>query len=184
MSQIYKTSSGGGGLPSNVPTSFTTDKIESYNFSAGAGTAIPSGNNIQLYGDNGIETVTESTQTSVIQVRFTRGETTTSDGAGQTQTALSLTTVNNTVITFQVLVAGFDSADSIGVGGYTTATVINIAGVASLIDIPDIIVNRSAGLTTSTFTVDTSGAQARIRVTGDATKTINWTVCTPGIVST
>jgi len=142
-----------------------------------------SANVIILNGDNGIETAAiPNVASNAVQVRFSRGSVTTSDGAGQTQTVLEFTTLNNTTLTLQILVAGY-STDNLGVGGYTTASVVNVAGVATLIDVPDIIVQTQAGLAAATFTVDTSGANLRIRVTGVAGKTINWSCCTPGIIS-
>jgi len=185
MSQAGDISSTGGPVPPSVPTSFKVDSSEAYAYTAGAATSTPALNVEQILGDNGIQTVVNSTDTNVIQIRFARGSTTTSGAV--TATALQFTTLSNTTVTMQILVSGYCTAGTAsgqGIGGSTIATVINVAGVASLVDVPDYDVNTGAGLTGATFSVDTSGANFRIRVTGQAGQDISWTACTPGQVST
>lgn len=182
MSQIYKPSSGSSPLPPAVPTSFKTDIADAFNFNAGSGTSVPIANVEQIYGDNGIQTSTNSVTNNVIQIRFSRG--TTSTVSNETVTALSFATVSNTTVTMNILVSGFCSSIGQGIGGNAVATIVNVAGVATLIDETDFNLNKSVGLTDANVTVDTSGNLFRIRVTGSLGNPISWTVCTPGQVST
>lgn len=118
---------------------------------------------------------------NVILVRFQRGEVQTVGAT--TDTAFSFTLNNNTTLTLQLIVSGFaDNNDSLG--GYSTVTVKNVAGVSTIIDAGDLVINTDTSLDGSYFIVDTSGADFRVRVTGVAARTINWSVALPGIVST
>jgi hypothetical protein len=180
MSQFFIATTSGN-LPPEVPTSFTTDTSGTFEYPAGTGTAIPDSNNLVLTGDNGIQTVTHTVDTNVIQVRFQRG--TTQTVGATTQTAFSLNMLSNTTLTLQVIISGYaDNNDA--VGGYTTATIKNVAGVASVIDAGDVIVNTDASLVGATFNISASGAGFIITVSGVAARTIDWSVCLPGIVST
>lgn len=181
MSQIYKTTSPGP-VPPAVPTSFKTDITDAFNFNVGSGTSVPIANVEQIYGDNGIQTSTNSTTGNVIQVRFSRG--TVATVSNETVTALSFATNNDTTVTMNILISGFCASLGQGIGGNAVATIVNVAGVATLIDETDFNLNKNAGLIDANVTVDTSGNLFRIRVTGSLGNPISWTVCTPGQVST
>lgn len=186
MSQIYKSSASGPQPPTDL-TKLIADNVDNTVTAivqTAATAVIPTANAIQLNGDNGIETdacpnVVGST--NVLQIRFSRG-------IGQTvgattTTILTLGTRTNTCVTLKILVTGL-STDNLGVGGYAIATYKNIAGVVSIVDVLDFVVNSDAGLAGATFGISVSGTNLTITATGVAGKTINWTICTPGIVST
>ena len=182
MSQIIKDLSAGP-VPPSVATSYATD-LEDLTVPAApaAGGSVVSVTNIlRVAGDNGIKTV-ETSNPGDLQIRFIRGETTTSDGAGQTQTVISQQILNNATMTIQIIVAGF-SADNLGIGAYGTASVKNVAGTLSLLDPLDLIVNKDAALGAANVTVTTSGTSLQVNVVGVAGKTIKWTACLPGIVA-
>lgn len=181
MSQSGALSGSGGGGGGSV-TSFLVDSQDAYAFNTGTATSMPVAGVEQIYGDNGIQVVSNSSTPGVLQVRFSRGAIATT--SNETVTVLAFNTVTDSVLSMQVLVAGECPSLSQGIGGSTTVTVINVAGVASLIDTPDYDINVSAGIADATFTVDTSGSQVRIRVTGSTGNPINWSACTPGQIST
>lgn len=187
MSQIYK-SLASGPTPPSIVTGLVADDVDSATTAIvqrTPSTVSATASLIVLNGDNGIETdkmaALTSGATNVLQIRFTRGIGQTVDAA--TTTLITLGTRTNTVVTMQILVAG-KSTDNLGVGGYAIATFKNIAGVVTVVDVLDFIVNGDAGLGAATFGITPSGTNLLITVTGVAGKTINWTACTPGIVST
>lgn len=181
MSQIYK-SLISGPVPPAVPTSFKTDVQDNFLFSAGSGTSVPIANVEQIYGDNGIQTSANTVTNNVIQIRFNSANVNTV--SNETVTAMLFPTINNSTFSTQVLVAGFCATQSQGVGGSTVATVVNVAGVATLVDEPDYDVNTGAALTDATFSVTAVGANLVISVTGSLGNPITWAVCTPGQVQT
>lgn len=181
MSQIYNNPTDGN-LPDDVLTSITTDLSETLPaYSAGLGTTTPVSKNIRALGDQGIVTISDPAQPELMTIRFSTGEVQTTDA---TQTTIkTFTMVSDTCLTYQVIVAAY-STDNLALGGNTIATFKNVAGVASVIDEGDLIVNAEVGLIGAEFGVDVSGASVIFWVKGVAGKTINWTVCFPGVVST
>lgn len=180
MSQVIKNLASGP-VPPAVPTSFTTDLLDLTVGAAPAaqGTVVPQLNILRVAGDNGIKSVETSNPGDLI-LRFVRGSTTTV--GAQTQTAVTQTILSNATMTIQIIVAGF-SDDNLGIGAYGTAVVKNVAGTLSLINTVDLIVNKDAGLDASNVTVTTSGTNLQVNVVGVAGKTIVWTACLPGIVT-
>lgn len=171
-----------GSFPS-VPTSFATD-IEDLTVGAAAaagGSVVPQSNILRVAGDNGITSV-ETSIPGDLQLRFIRGEATTSDGLGQTQIAITQAILVNSTMTIQIIVAGY-STDNFGIGAYGTAVVKNVAGTLSIINTVDLIVNKdSPDLDSANVTVTTVGTNLLVNVIGVAGKTIKWTACLPGIV--
>lgn len=170
-------------LPPAVPTSFGTD-LQDLTVGAAAaaqGTVVPQVNVLRAAGDNGIKTV-QTNNPGDLQIRFIRGSTVTSDGAGQTQTAITQAILSNATMTIQIIVAGY-SADNLGIGAYGTAAVKNVAGTLTVLDPVDLIVNADAALAAANVTVTTSGTNLLVNVVGVAGKTITWTACLPGIVT-
>ncbi len=182
MSQIYKSAASGPSPPQDVqmlrvddvdPLITTILQTDPQNISATA-------NVIQLNGSNGIVTYqvpNVAGQTNIAQIGFIRA-------TGQTVGAASLDmiTVNtdpNECFTMQVLISAYSDND-LGVGGYTTATAINIAGVLSLVDEPDIIF-QNPDLPATNFEIVPSGTDLIVRVTGSAGRTIQWNAIIPGI---
>lgn len=180
MSQIYKDRSTGP-VPPAVPTSFATD-LEDLTVGAAAaaqGSVVPQSNILRIAGDNGIKTV-ETSIPGDLQLRFIRGSATTNGAV--TQTAITQPILTNSTMTIQIIVAGF-SSDNLGVGAYGTAVVKNVAGTLSVVNTVDLIVNTDAGLEAANVTVTTSGSNLLVNVVGVAAKTITWTACLPGIVT-
>lgn len=169
--------------PPQVPTEFDVDLTDLTVGAAPAagGTVTPQSNILRVAGDNGIKTV-ETSVPGDLQIRFIRGSAITSDGGGQTQTAITQAILNNATMTIQIIVAGY-SDDNLGVGAYGTAALKNVAGTLTLLDPVDLIINKDAALDTANVTVTTSGTNLLVNVVGVATKTITWTACLPGIVT-
>lgn len=137
-------------------------------------------NTIYLNGENGIQTYAlTSIDENYAQIGFTRDSVQTIGAV--TENCLQLLTTTNTCFTLQVLVSGIADNDE-AIGGYTTATIKNIAGIVSLVDEPDIITQSDVGLASGTFAINVSGSFVNIDVTGVAGRTINWACCTPGII--
>lgn len=182
MSQVYKSLTSGP-VPPDVPTEFDTDLQDLTVGAAPAagGTVIPQANILRVAGDNGIKSV-ETSNPGDLQIRFIRGSTITSDGAGQTQIAITQAILNNATMTIQIIVAGF-SNDNLGIGAYGTAAVKNVGGTLTLLDPIDLLVNKDVGLDTANVTVTTSGTDLHVNVVGVAGKTITWTACLPGVVT-
>ena len=185
MSQAGDISAISGPVSPGVFTTLLTDNHETFDYTVGTGVSTTANNTISLFGDNGIQVYTDDVDTSVNQIRFSRGEVITSDATETT--LLQFTVLNNTCLTFQVIVSAFCTAGTSAnscAGGYTTATVKNVAGVASIVGTFDFFKNLDVALSASDITIDTSGANFRIRVKGQAGDTIQWNACTPGIIST
>lgn len=180
MSQYYLATA--GTVPSYYLSSISTDlSMTLPAYSPAFGLTTPVGNNIRALGDQGIVTISDPAQPELMTIRFSTGEVQTTDA---TQTTIkTFTMVSDTCLTYQVIVAAY-STDNLALGGNTIATFKNVAGVASVIDEGDLIVNAEAGLIGAEFGVDVSGATIIFWVKGLVGKTINWTVCFPGVVST
>ncbi len=186
MSQIYKDRSTGP-VPPAVPTEFTTDiqdlTIIASDIPSPLGSSVPIANIERLSGDDGIRTV--STPNAIgnnVTFRFIRGRTTTSGAA--TSTIITQPTLSDTVMTIQIIVAGYADNGAgafAGIGAYGTAVVKNTAGVATLVNTADLIVNAEASLGAANVTVTTVGANLLVNVLGVAGFDIEWGACLPGI---
>lgn len=174
MSQIYSKAT--SSEPA-IPTSFTTDKQENFAYDSGAGSAVPKNNVLQLYGDNGIETVTNDTDTDVVHIRFSQGYATTTNV--QTQTLLTITLRTNTAFTINIIVNGFSDANDVA-GGSLTTTLKNVAGVASIVGENDFILDSDTSLNGAKASLEASGDQVLLKVTGVAATVIQWGGCTTG----
>ncbi len=182
MSQAGVLNLAAGPVPPAVPTSFKTDIQDNFSFVAGTGTSVPIANVEQIYGDNGIQTSANTITNNVIQIRFNSAIVNTV--SNETVTAMIFITNTNSTFSTQVLVAGFCSSLGQGIGGNTVASVINVAGVASLIDTPDYDFNSGLGIQDASYTISASGANLIISVTGSLGNPIRWSICTPGQVQT
>jgi hypothetical protein len=80
------------------------------------------------------------------------------------------------VITFECRIAGFESGTPAGVGYQLFGTVRTNGVAASLVGIPDKVVNEDAALAAADADIVVSGNNAIVRVTGVAGVTINWVV--------
>ena len=168
MSQFYQGITSGG-LPPSVPTSFVTDN----------GTATPAGNIINVVtpgsGTQGIATSAPgSSNIILITVTGTTGSATTIGAT--TATLLTIPMSNNSVMSLDILVCGFESTLPGGVGSTLVASFIRTgAGVPTLIDLADDQQNISASLSAVSYTITGSGANIIVTVTGQVGVTINWT---------
>jgi hypothetical protein len=171
MSQIYKALTSGGPIPPEIPTSFVTD----------SGTAVPVANILNILGDdsnvnnnNGILTTgSGNTVTAVLSNRI-NVTTTTSDGAGQTQTVTLITTTNATSSTFRVLITGIDIANTVSSGAELLGASRTFAGSAVVLGTNDVFLEEDAVLAATDYDVIASGADLVIQFTGIAGRTIVW----------
>ncbi len=186
MSQIYK--AGVGGTPS-VPTSVTTDQVDSVTAAlvAPSGVVVPQLNTLRLGGDNGIATYAVTLQPGALTIGFIRGAAATTDGVTVTP-ILTQSTNTNSVMTAQVLVAGFCTTNNAGIGAYATFVIKNIAGTASLVEQADFIRSADASISTPNpepqISVTVSGASWTLNVVGVTGLDFMWEACLPGIIST
>lgn len=181
MSQSGIINTASGPVPPAVPTSFTTDLLDNTVGAApiAQGVVVPQLNILRAAGDNGIKTV-QTSNPGDLQIRFIRGSTTTVGAV--TQTAIVQGILTNATMTIQIIVAGY-SADNLGVSAYGTAGVKNVSGTLSIINTVDLITNKDVGLEAANVTVTTSGTNLLVNVVGVTGKTITWTACLPGIVT-
>lgn len=187
MSQIFK--AGISGTPS-VPTSFTTDQIDTTTaaLSAPNGTVVPQANILRVGGNNGVATYQVLNQAGSLEIGFISGGPVTTVNNSST-TILTQPTPTNSTTTTQILVAGYGS-DGSSFGASAWAVINNTAGVATLIGTVDFIVNASplnlpnGTIANATLSVTTSGANFSINVVGppSGTITITWEACLPGII--
>lgn len=92
-----------------------------------------------------------------------------------TQTTCGSYTVPAGAYTAKLLVTAAKSDLSTACGWEITVTVVNNAGAVSIVGGGAIIVGPTDGATTWSVTVDVSGTSLRLRVTGAAATTIDWT---------
>lgn len=187
MSQIYK--AGVGSTPS-VPTSFTTDQIDSVTaaLSAPVGTVVPQANILRIGGDNGVATYQVLNQPGALTIGFIRGGPVTTVNSASA-TILTQPTPTNSTTSTQILVAGYGS-DGTSYGASAWAVINNTAGTTSLIGTVDFIVNASplnlpnGTIANATLSVTVSGANFSVNVVGppSGTITITWEACLPGII--
>jgi hypothetical protein len=194
MSQFF-TGITGSNLPSNIPTSVTTDEIDSLTPAIGLplGTVVPQTNIIRMGGDNGIATYEIANQPGAMTVGFIRGGPVTTVDNSSTLIISNQPTPTNSTTTVQILVSGFGS-DSTSYGAYATVVIGNVAGVASVVGSVDFIVNASplilplnpanGNIANSTLSITTAGPNFSVNVVGPpiGTITITWEACLPGIV--
>ena len=174
MSQFYQGVTAGS-LPPSVPTEFVTDD----------GTAVPAGNILNVNGidstennSNGIFTRANpdlSDNLEIILSNRSRVTSTTSDGAGQSQTVNVFTPPVSTGITFVVSIVGYDSANNEVAGGELVGiATCSSLGVVLIVGTNDTFDESSAGLIASDWDVITDGTQVQIRFTGVAGRSIAW----------
>ena len=180
MSQIYKNSTSSS---PTIPTSFTTDVRN--NTTTSPGTAIPSGNNLQVLGgtsvantSNGIRTDANPNNDKFVYVELTNrvvGSVTTTGAALANVVSLDLSAAplgTSGVYTFDITIAGF-AKTGIGVPlgcGFTIVGAVRYDGVSATL-IPTQVVDHFEEGTLGTPTqvqalLDVSGTSAVVTVTG------------------
>ena len=174
MSQIYKNQGGGGG----GGAVFKIQPDHGANVTPVGGTIIATGGggspNYASPFDINLETFNNGTNVLQVAMRF-RGQVTTSDGAGQTQTILSIpvTVASNMVV--EAFITGIEASIPSGVGGTITGSVFRGAGAATLIGTGNKFLTTSDPLIgASDITITASGNNLIVTVTGTATYTIEW----------
>jgi hypothetical protein len=190
MSQIYK--AGVAGTPS-VPTSVTTDLVDSTTaaLTASTGTVIPQTNILRVGGDNGIKTYAVTLQPGAMTIGYIRGSGQTTDGVTPLD-LITQATNTDSVMTVQFQVSGFSTTDNTGIGVFGAGTVINVAGVVSIVNTIEFFRNSTDliappaldPINGSVIQLVASGSNFIVRVTGFAGLTINWDAILPAIVST
>lgn len=183
MSQVYK--AGVSGTPS-VPTSFTTDQVDSTTAALGAplGTVVPQGNVLRIGGNNGVATFSVTNQPGALEIGFIQGAATTTDGVTVVPVLTQPTVANSTLVS-QIIVAGFCTAGTAAnssIGAYATVVINNTAGTARVVGTVDFIKNADVSLDGATLTVTVSGSNFIVNVIGVTGQTILWEVALPGIV--
>lgn len=174
MSQIYKTNTGGGGGGSI--NTLTPDS---------GGVISPTANNINIFGqtatDSNFVTTNVGSSTMTVTHKY-QGAATTSDGAGQTQTILTIPVTVATSMTIRAMVAGIE-ATPLGVTGEISGGVFRGAGGATPITTANKFIDVSdPSISGCDLNVTTSGNNLIVTVTGKATFTIEW-YCIAEIVS-
>ena len=169
-------------LPPDVPLSFGTD-FDS--MGAPPGTVVATNNKIYVLGNNGIVTYAQTTDATddTVQVAFAGGTATTSDGAGQTQTIITFSTIANTSFVIQVLLVARDTVTDDAFGGRLVIVCKNVAGTVSISGELENISTGDASLlspSACSFSAAPSGSLININVIGITGKTIDWAAITPG----
>lgn len=174
MSQIYKTQTGSS--PSGPVVELTPD--------VGA-VVIPDGSgNINLTGaptgagssslDSNFETFNAGTSTMQFAHRY-QNSVTTSDGAGQTQTILTVPVTVSTAMSVHAQVAGIEASIPSGVGGSIDGAVFRGGGGATTITTANKYIDvSSSSINGCDLNVSVSGNNLIVTVTGVATFTIEW----------
>lgn len=175
MSQAGIISTSSGPVPPTVPTSFVTDvnspaiPIANVLNVLGNDTTVNNGNGIRTDGSSGSNTLT------VQLTNRTSVSSTTSDGAGQTQTVTIFTPTASSGITFTVSVIGYDSANNEVCGGELIG-IARSSGVGTVVVVGtnDTFDECDAGLIAVDWDIITNGTLIQIQFIGVAGRTINW----------
>ncbi len=163
---------GGGGSGSPVQT-LTGDT---------GGPVPPTANNINIIGgtasgtnDNGI-VVNGNAGTSTEVVTLTnrvQNRIVTTDATDQTLISFALSS-SSASYTFDVQIAAYDVTDDLSAGYAIFGTIRSTASTASVIGVPDKIVNEEGAMSSCDARLVVSGNNAIVRVNGLSGKTINW----------
>ena len=180
MSQIIKNLASGP-VPPSVATSYTTDVRD--NTTTSPGTAVPSGNVIQLLGrdtvqnnDNGIRTDADPNNGNVIYVELTNqltGSGTTTDNTLTTIATFNLGAVPG-VYYIDGNIVGFDTTNTQG-GAFPFEFAARTNGAAAF-EIGSEFLNlfQEENFEFILVQVEISGNSVVVQVQGEAATTINW----------
>lgn len=172
MSQIYKTSSGGS-LPPTVATSYVTEN----------GTAIPSGNVLQVNADfisddftAGITTQAEPNLSNNLEIVLTNrlaGTATSINGSTEQLIGFSLG-ASAAVFRFDFTVTGRDTGSGDGVGYTVFGSAKTDGATATIIATPFIDNDEDSSLLTSSVSFTAASNTVSLNVTGVTGRTINY----------
>lgn len=135
---------------------------------------------VYLSGENGLKTYKlTALGANISVVAFNHGEVQTIGAT--TESILTFPTTIDTSFRIQILLSG-TADDGSAVGGNNYYTVKNIGGVLSIIEEPDLILDKDSPLDAVNAFVAASGTDFVVYVTGVIGRTINWEACTPGVI--
>lgn len=177
MSQIYVPTT--SSIPS-IPTSFVTDI---------GGPAVPVANVINIVtpgsGTQGISTTGSGNTITIALTDITLTGTAQTIGTSTANINVNVPLpVTNSAVSLRANISGYAKSSGLAVGGELIASMINVAGVLSVIGIPDLAKNNSVALAAWSATITSSGTNVIIQVTGVATYTINWTAIIDYVIAT
>jgi hypothetical protein len=171
MSQFYQGTTAGS-LPPAVPLQFTTED----------GVAVPAGNNLNVESDStdennedGITTEGSGDTVTILLTNRLFGGVGTVGADTATAVSFTLPAIAN-VYTFEIKVAGYESATPSGIGFSLFVSVISDGATATKIGVTDKIKNAQAPLAACDAEIVTSGNDVEVQVTGVAGLNITWTV--------
>lgn len=174
MSQAGIINTSSGPVPPTVATQYQTDvnspSIPAVNIEKvfGGETTTNNVNGIQTDGSSGSNTLT------VQLTNRTSVSSTTSDGAGQTQTVTLMTPTNSTSISFRALITGYDVINNESIGGEQIGLARTIGGVVTVVGTNDTFDESDAALINSDWNVISSSPTLSVQFVGVAGHTINW----------
>jgi len=170
MSQIYKSIAGGGGGGSAILSLTGNNAVPVF----------PTANNIDIVGTGDL-LVTGNATDSTLSISslnpFQTGTATTTDGV--TYVPFSITAniplpIPNTVVSIRANLAGIDIINGIAIGGELIGAAKNIAGVVTIVGIPDLTRNNDVALSAWTADLGVSGTNVQVQVRGVTGHTIQW----------
>lgn len=176
MSQAGINNTTSGPVPPAVPTQFTADDST---------VGVPVANNFNLLSndttannDNGIRTTTiangSANHFTQLTNRLQGSVTTVGDGVPGTGTIISFTPTVIGTYSIEYRAAAYNTTSTLG-AGYSMFGAVRFDGATSTIcDTFDEIVNEEGAMSGVDIFVDVSGADIRLRATGYAAQTINW----------
>lgn len=175
MSNAYLLTSSNN-LPPDVPTSFVTDD----------GTAIPAANVLNVNGidsiennQNGIFTRANPDLSDNLEVVLSNRistTTTTSDGAGQTQTITLITPTNATALNFEANFIAYDAINDEAGGGDQQGISRKSAGTAVIVNVSDSFDQADPGLAAIDWNIIATAGDLQAQVVGVAGRTLTWTI--------
>lgn len=174
MSQITKNTTSVSPIPPIVITQFTADDST---------IATPSANNINdltasSVPTNNLRGIQSTNSGSSIFYQLTNRvvvTTTTSDGAGQTQTVTLMTPTNATAINFECVFVAYDAVNDEAGGGDQDGIARKSAGTVTIVGINDNLDQSDPGLVAIDWNVLASGGDLVAQFVGVAGRTLTWT---------
>lgn len=179
MSQIIKNLAGGGPLPPDIPTSFTTNYNSNF---TSTGISIPQANVENVIGgqnpiqnDNGIATQANPDNMKNLIVLLTNRLFGNAISAGTTPLNLitfALSTTGPAVYRFSFDVTGRDTISGAGVGYTLDGSAKTDGTTASIVAVPFIDHDEDSALLLATIDLVTSGNNIILQLTGIGVETI------------
>ena len=165
MSQIFKSVT----ASPSVPTSFVTD----------SGTATPAANILNVVtpggGTQGIATSGAGNTITITLNNTNYTGTATTVGLTSAILNVNVPIPSNSATSFRVNIAGYDSANGLGIAGEILGGIKNVAGVLTVIATHvDSTLNGDTPLNGVVLNLTTSGTNGQVQVTGVSGHTIDW----------